>query len=93
MYTSNRWEDRYGAIQGSTVLLENVLKVTEGQNFSEIKDLPATKEMMTYMWDNVVKDKYCVLLVDPEFRVRTAIGILLRETMKSDKERGIATFD
>ena len=45
------------------------------------------------MWDTLVKDKYSMLLIDSEFRVRNAIATLLKETMQSDKERGLATFD
>lgn len=59
MAKSRRWEDRYGAINGSLLLIEDA-----------VSHNTVTDQMSDYMWGHVVEKTYPELLVDEEFRVR-----------------------
>lgn len=81
MFNSTRWEDRYGAIQGSVLLAKFFYqKGTED---------PAIKY---FFWNTVRTEQIAKLMVDPEFRVRNQLGDLLREMIKADQQKGIQHF-
>ena len=80
MYNSSRWEDRFGAING-TILL--------------IKFWYATKEpnMVDFVWNHVRVNMLPSLMIDCEFRVRNQLGLLLREMIAADPQKGAWHFD
>lgn len=93
MFVSSRWEDRFGAIQGSAVLLNKVQQIADQQTENKEKFQAVATEFKAYMWDQIMMEKYQVLLLDSEFRVRNAAGTMLKNTFMSDKPRAIATFE
>ena len=94
MFVSSRWEDRFGAIHGSCLVLERMMKDAKSDDAQAHQDLQAVSTAMkAYMWDTILKDKYKGLLLDSEFRVRNAAGTLLKTTMQSDMTRALSTFD
>jgi len=62
MYNSSRWEDRFGAMQGSILLIEKFYDVqAEAGVDSALKD---------FVWNTIRAEKLMMLMVDDEFRVR-----------------------
>lgn len=85
MYNSARWEDRFGAINGSIVLIEKFYDTTaEGGVDNVLKD---------FIWNTLRADKVPGLLRDGEFRVRNQLGLLLRAMISHDQEKGAQHFD
>ena len=81
MYHSSRWEDRYGAINGSTLLIRHF--------YGEKEEDPTLKY---FVWNIIRAEKIPVLLVDSEFRVRNQLGPLLKEMISHDQEKGAMHF-
>ena len=62
MYNSSRWEDRFGALQGSQLLIEKFYDVqAEAGVDTALKD---------FVWNTIRGEKLTTLMVDDEFRVR-----------------------
>lgn len=74
MFNSSRWEDRFGAIQGSVLLAKFYYE-------PDTKD-PAIKY---FFWNTIRAEQINKLMLDPEFRVRNQLGDLLREMIKADQ--------
>ena len=70
MFNSARWEDRFGAIQGSLAFIQQ-----QGTKSATI---------LEYMWSYIIKDRFTKLLVDDEFRVRNQTAALLKIVVASD---------
>ena len=64
MFSSTRWEDRHGAINGS-ILLSKFYYNPEEENDPAIK---------YFFWNTIRSEQINKLLVDPEFRVRNQLG-------------------
>lgn len=80
MYNSARWEDRFGAINGTLAFIER-----EGPKSAEIEE---------FMWGYIVGERFDKLLVDEEFRVRNQTATLIKTVVASDRSgRGLAHFD
>ena len=80
MFNSARWEDRFGAIQGSLAFIQQ-----QGTKSATI---------LEYMWSYIIRDRFTKLLVDDEFRVRNQTAALLKIVVASDQAgRGLAHFD
>ena len=56
MFNSIRWEDRFGAINGSLAFIEQEQGRSESMN--------------QYMWSYIIEERFSKLLIDDEFRVR-----------------------
>jgi hypothetical protein len=59
MFNSTRWEDRYGAINGSILLLKYFYSAEENE--------PTIKY---FFWNTIRSEQISKLLIDGEFRVR-----------------------
>ena len=70
MFNSARWEDRFGAIQGSLAFIQQ-----QGAKSATVEE---------YMWGYIIKDRFTKLLVDDEFRVRNQTAVLLKTVVASD---------
>ena len=70
MFTSNKWEFRFGAIQISVKLLQKI-------------KAERASELLTYL-KTYLFDQCKVLLNDQEFRVRNSIGDIMQELIKFD---------
>ena len=80
MYNSSRWEDRYGAINGSILLIEKFYDTTRERGVdSALKD---------FVWNTIRATQLPLLMVDKEFRVRNHLGPLLRTMILADQEKG-----
>lgn len=84
MFNSARWEDRFGAINGTILLIKF-------NYFKENENLDPT--LIDFIWNNVRNEKVPMLMVDQEFRVRNQLGPLLREMFAADNEKAIRHFD
>jgi len=78
MFNSSRWEDRFGAINGSILLVKFFY------NREEEND-PALKY---FVWNTFRGEQLSKLLIDSEFRVRNQLGLLLREMISHDIKKG-----
>jgi hypothetical protein len=74
MFQSTRWEDRFGAIQGSCLL-------------ARFYYMPDTKDpaIKYFFWNTIRSEQINKLMVDGEFRVRNQMGELLKEMIKADQ--------
>ena len=81
MYSSTRWEDRYGAISGSVLL---------AKFYYEPETTDA--DIKFFFWNTVRSEQINKLLVDSEFRVRNQLGELLKEMIKADQQKGVQHF-
>ena len=80
MYNSSRWEDRFGAINGSILLIEKFYDTTAEDGVDhKLKD---------FVWNTLRPEKVPSLLRDDEFRVRNQLGLLLRAMISYDQEKG-----
>ena len=80
MYNSQRWEDRYGAINGSILLINRFYDTTRERGVdSALKD---------FVWNTIRATQLPILMLDKEFRVRNQLGPLLREMIANDQEKG-----
>lgn len=85
MYNSARWEDRFGAVNGSIVLIEKFYDTSaEGGVDSVLQD---------FVWNTLRPEKVPALLKDGEFRVRNQLGLLLRAMISHHQEKGAQHFD
>ena len=75
MFNSTRWEDRFGAINATILLIKF-------NYFRENENLDPT--LIDFIWNNVRNEKVPMLMVDQEFRVRNQLGPLLREMFAAD---------
>lgn len=76
MYNSERWEDRFGAINASIIFLKQFYQLNaDGYLDSIVSD---------FVWNNIRADKVPKLMTDPEFRVRNQVGPLLKEMILKD---------
>jgi len=82
MYSSSRWEDRFGAINGS-ILLVRFFYNKEEENDPTLK---------YFVWNTIRGEQLNPLLVDHEFRVRNQLGLLLREMISHDIKKGAQHF-
>ena len=79
MYNSSRWEDRFGAINGTLAFIEMESK---------------SADVIDYMWTYIVGERFDKLLIDDEFRVRNQTATLIKTVIASDQAgRGLAHFD
>jgi len=78
MYSSNRWEDRYGAINGSVLL---------ARFYYEPETTDA--DIKFFFWNTIRSEQINKLLVDNEFRVRNQLGELLKQMLLSDQTKGV----
>jgi hypothetical protein len=79
MFSSERWEDRFGAINGSILILEA---------------LPNNETLSAYFWTYILDEMFAVLLVDTEFRVRNQLGVLLKAILMTDRDgKAVKVFD
>lgn len=84
LYNSNRWEDRYAAINGSILLIKQYYSVDEnGQVNTALKD---------FVWNTIRPEKVPQLMIDPEFRVRNQVGLLLKEMLMQDGVKAAQHF-
>lgn len=82
MFNSTRWEDRFGAINGSLAFIEH------GQGASR------STAMEEYMWSCILEERLPTLLTDEEFRVRNQTAALLKAIILTDRTgKGITNFD
>lgn len=76
MYNSERWEDRFGAINASIIFLKQFYQLNaDGYLDSIVSD---------FVWNNIRAEKVPKLMTDPEFRVRNQVGPLLKEMILKD---------
>ena len=76
LYNSSRWEDRYGAINGSILLVKHFyVRDDNGQVNTTLKD---------FVWNTIRAEKIPQLMLDKEFRVRNQLGPLLKEMISHD---------
>jgi len=85
MYNSSRWEDRFGAINGSILLIQFMYD-TSGPN-------GADHALKDFVWNTIRVEKLPGLMLDHEFRVRNQLGLLLREMIGADAEKGAYHFE
>lgn len=85
MYNSSRWEDRFGAINGSILLIQFMYD-TSGPN-------GADHALKDFVWNTIRVEKLPGLMTDHEFRVRNQLGLLLREMIGADAEKGAYHFE
>jgi len=84
LYNSSRWEDRYAAINGSILLIKQYYVEDEnGQVNTALKD---------FIWNTVRPEKVPELMIDPEFRVRNQVGLLLKEMLVHDRVKAAQHF-
>lgn len=84
LYNSSRWEDRYAAINGSILLIKQYYSVDEnGQVNTALKD---------FVWNTIRPEKVPQLMIDPEFRVRNQVGLLLKEMLVHDRVKAAQHF-
>lgn len=85
MFNSSRWEDRFGAINGSILLIEFMYDKSKPNGVDNV--------LKDFVWNTIRVDKLPKLLIDSEFRVRNQLGLLLREMISRDIEKGAFHFD
>ena len=85
MYNSSRWEDRFGAVNGSILLIHFM--------YDTSKENGVNSALKDFIWNTIRTEKLPKLMIDYEFRVRNQLGILLREMIKADFEKGAWHFD
>ena len=82
MLKSQRWEDRFGAINGILAMIE-----TAG-SAAPSADLDA------FLWDYILNKSFPELLTDVEFRVRNQTALLVKAIVASDQNgKGVQHFD
>jgi len=82
MLHSQRWEDRFGAINGVLALIQ--MKQTAGTMAS----------LESFLWEYILDESFPKLLVDSEFRVRNQSALLLKSIISSDRSnKGVAHFE
>jgi hypothetical protein len=84
MFSSKRWEDRYGAINGSILLINRFYNPDKDIENSALKD---------FVWNNIRGTQLPLLMVDTEFRVRNQLGPLLKEMILRDHVKGAQHFE
>lgn len=80
MYNSTRWEDRFGAINGSMMLIKNF--------YVPLGELGVDSALKDFTWNALRAEKVPQMMLDNEFRVRNQVGLLLRTMINADKEKG-----
>ena len=65
MYNSKRWEDRYGAINASILLVSNFYPVSNDEEKALVDSA-----LSDFVWNTIRIEKIPFLIVDEEFRVR-----------------------
>jgi hypothetical protein len=65
MYNSKRWEDRYGAINASILLVSNFYPVSNDEEKAIVDSA-----LSDFVWNTIRIEKIPFLIVDEEFRVR-----------------------
>ena len=99
MFNSQRWEDRFGAINMSMLLIKHFYpKRVEGLDFEASNgqansNRPVDSALCDFVWNTIRIEKIPQLLVDEEFRVRNALGPLLREMIAKDQVKGYQHFE
>lgn len=85
MLKSQRWEDRFGALNGILAMIQ-----TKGDAGNQDPDA----EYETFMWTYLIEQSFPELLLDEEFRVRNQTGLMIKSIILSDRNnKGIAHFD
>jgi hypothetical protein len=85
MYNSSRWEDRFGAVNGSILLIHFM--------YNTSREAGVNSALKDFVWNTIRAEKLPNLMIDYEFRVRNQLGILLREMIIADYEKGAQHFD
>jgi hypothetical protein len=83
MYNSKRWEDRYGAINASVLLVSKFYPVSQGEEKAIVDSA-----LSDFVWNTIRIEKIPFLIVDDEFRVRNQVGPLLKEMISKDLRKG-----
>jgi len=68
MFNSIRWEDRFGAINGSLAFIEQEQETSK------------SSAMEDYMWSYILEERFPTLLIDEEFRVRNQTATLINQS-------------
>ena len=85
MYNSERWEDRFGAINATILFVQKFYRPN--------KDGYLDSVLTDFIWNTVRSDRVPKLMVDTEFRVRNQVGPLLREMILKDTKKGAMHFE
>lgn len=88
LFNSARWEDRFGAINGATLLIQYFYPEQVGEERP-----PVDSALKDYVWNTIRIEKIGPLLTDPEFRVRNQVGTLLRAMILKDRDKGAKHFE
>jgi hypothetical protein len=88
LFSSARWEDRFAAINASTLLIQFFYPEQVGEEKPHVDS--ALKD---YVWNTIRIEKIGALLMDEEFRVRNQVGPLLRVMILKDQDKGVKHFD
>lgn len=62
MFNSKRWEDRFGAINGSILLIKFTYDMSREEGVDPM--------LVDFVWNTIRAEKVPQLMTDPEFRVR-----------------------
>ena len=98
MFNSSRWEDKFGAINASVLLLRFFYpERIEGHDFEANNaesngNRPVDPQLSDFIWNHVRINLIPKLLVDDEFRVRNEVGPLLGEMIRKDRHKGFQHF-
>lgn len=87
LFNSTRWEDRFGAINAATLLIQHFYPEQVGEERPLVDS--ALKD---YVWNTIRIEKIGPLLTDSEFRVRNQVGPLLRVMILKDRDKGAKHF-
>ena len=65
MYNSKRWEDKFGAINASILLVSKFYPISIGEEKALVDSA-----LSDFIWNTVRIEKIPLLIIDEEFRVR-----------------------
>jgi hypothetical protein len=74
MFNSSRWEDRFGAITSSCLLIKFFYPIKENDEQPFIDS-----ELRDFVWNWIRIEQIPRLLKDSEFKVRSHLGRLLKD--------------
>ena len=84
MLRSKRWEDRFGAINGTLALIQT--RASDAQSSATALD--------AFLWTELLDKFFIEMIEDEEFRVRNQSALLIKAIIGSDcTGKGIANFD
>ena len=83
MLKSQRWEDRFGGINGILAMIE-----------TQSKEASTSEDLDVFLWDYILNKSFPELLIDAEFRVRNQTALLVKAIVASDRDgKGVQHFD